>query len=251
VKNIITQLEVQFGMLVKGVKEELLSDPVKISKLPDIIEDIIEYALPHRLKGIRDYVQHESITKETFSKYFRSLEKMWNILDCDLLCYMIEIYGKSELKEKCESYKRNIELFCAKTTIFDLINYWRPRFVYEKIPSELKSCVVELAWDPKTKKVKDLRDIQHKLEDALPQELAMAGFQLFYMEPGSVIVLWLVPDTFPPQVMTNLENLLQTQLKLITDNEITFLSLDETILFTSSSDNVGWQLVTKVLFLIY
>ena len=222
-------------MLVKGVKEELLLDPVKISQLPDIFE----YTLPQRLKGIRDHVQYEGITKEEFLKFFRSLEKMWNILDCDLLCFLVKTYGKSELKKKCESYERNIELFCAETTISDLIRYWNPRFVKEKIPSELKSCVMELSWNPKRKKVRDLREIQHKLEDALPQELAMAAFCLFYMNPGSVIVLWLVREEILSQVMTSLKNLLHTQPEFITDNEITYFSLDETVLFTNFSDKVS------------
>ena len=72
VENTINKLEKEFGMLVKGVKEELLHDPVKISQLPDIFE----YALPQRLKGIRDHVQYERITNEQFFKFFRSLEKM-------------------------------------------------------------------------------------------------------------------------------------------------------------------------------
>ena len=230
----ILKLEEQFGVLVKGVKEELLHDPVKISQLPDTFQ----YYLPHRLKGIRDHVQYECISKEEFSTFFRSLEKLWNILDCDLLCFMVKKYGNSELKKKCENYERSIEVFCAETTISDLIKHWNPRFVEEKIPSKLKSCVMELSWDPKTKKVKDLREIQHKLEDALPQELAKAAFCLIYINPGSIIVLWSVREEFLSQVMTSLKNHLNTQPNFIADNEITYFSLDETILFPSSSHKV-------------
>ena len=222
-------------MLVKGVKEEILHDPVKISQLPDIFE----YTLPHRLKGIRDHVQYESITKEEFSKFFRSLEKMWNILDCELLCFLVKKYGKLELQRRCESYEREIEDFCAETTISDLIRHWNPRFAEEKIPRELKSCVMKLSWDPETKRVKDLREIQHKLEDALPQELARAAFWLVYMKGGSVIVLWLVKEEFLSQVMTSLKNLLHTQPEFITDNEITYFSLDETVLFANFNDTVS------------
>ena len=228
-------------MLVKGVKEELLHDPLKMSQLPDIFE----YTLPHRLKGIRDHVQCESITKEEFSKFFRSLEKMWNILDCDLLCFLVKTYGKSELKKKCESYERNIEVFCAKTTISDLIRHWKPRFVEKKIPSELKSCVMELSWNPEAKRVKDLREIQHKLEDALPQELASAAFWLVYLKGGCIIVLWLVREKFLSQVVTSLKNLLYTQPEFITDNAITYFSLGETILFTSSGDKVNLYFYTN------
>ena len=151
---------------------------------------------------------------------------------------MVKKYGNKELKNECEIYKKNIEHFCSETTIYDLIKYWRPRLANEKIPSELKSCVMELSWDPKTKKVKDLREIQQKLEDTFPQELARAALCLFYMNPGSVIVLWLVWEEFLSKVMTSLKNLLHTQPEFITDNEITFFSLDEAILFNSSSKKV-------------
>ena len=120
-----------------------------------------------------------------------------------------------------------------------MIRYWNPRFAEDKIPSKLKSCVMKLSWDPKTRKVKDLREIQHKLEDALPQELASAAFWLVYMNTSSVIVLWLVWEEFLSQVMTSLKNLLHTQPEFITDNEITHFSLDKTVLFTSSSEKVS------------
>ena len=233
-ESIIIQLQQQFGKLVKGVKEEILHDPNKISELPDIIE----YALPHRLQGLKDHIQYESITMETFNKYFRKIERMWNILDYELLFFIVKIYGKQELKKKCETYKNNIELFCSETTISNLIKNWSPRFPYDMIPSELKSCVMELSWDPNTKKVKDLKEVQHKLEDALPQELARAAFWLVYINSGSVLVLWLVWEEDLSQVMTSLKNLLHTQQEFITDNKITYLSLDDTVLFTSSSDKV-------------
>ena len=68
-------------MIVKGVKEELLHEPGEVSKLPDIIE----YALPHKLQGIRDHIQYEHITMETFNKYFRILRNI--ILRILLLIY--------------------------------------------------------------------------------------------------------------------------------------------------------------------
>ena len=220
-------------MLVKDV-EELLKTSVKISELPDIIR----YKLPQRLRGIKEHVRYDSITEEQFSEFFRSLEEMWNFLDCDLLCFMIKKYGKSEHQNRCQNYERRIERFCSETTISDLIRYWKPRFVHTKIPSELKSCVMELSWDPKTKKVEDLKEIQNILRAALPQELAMAAYWLGYVNKGSVIVLWFVWEECISQVMITLENLLKTQPEFITDNEITFLSLDETVLITSSNDKV-------------
>ena len=220
-------------MLVKDV-EEVLHTSVKISELPDIIR----YRLPQRFRGIREHLQYDFITEDQFSEFFKSLEEMWNFLDCDLLCHMVKKYGKPEHQSRCRNYESKIEHFCSETTISDLIKYWKPRFTHTKIPSELKSCVMEFSWNPDTKKVKDLREIQHRLKAALPQELAMAAYWLGYVNNGSVIVLWFVWDECLSQVMIALENLLKTQPEFITDNEITFLSLDENVLFASSNDKV-------------
>ena len=66
----------------------------------------------------------------------------------------------------------------------------------------------------------------------------MAAYWIGYVSKGSVIVLWFVWEVCLSQVMIALENLLKTQPEFITDNEITFLSMDETVLFTSSNDKV-------------
>ena len=125
-------------MFVRDVKK-LLRDPVKISELPDIIQ----YTLPQQLKGLRDHVpSYDTITEEQFPEFFKSLEEMWNFLDCD---FMVKKYGKLEHHKKCENYERNIEHFCSDTSISDLIKHWKPRFVDKKIPSELKPCVMEFS----------------------------------------------------------------------------------------------------------
>ena len=96
-----------------------------------------------------------------------------------------------------------------------------------------------LSWDPKTKKVKDLREIQHNSGDTFPQELARAVLCLYHIDLSLVMVLWLVLEVFLSQVMTSLKEFLHTQPEFIT--EITHFSLDYTILFTSSEGMVSWK----------
>ena len=220
-------------MLVKHVKKEHCFDPANISQLPD--------ALPYQLQQLRSrFLKYECIT---INKYLQNLEGMWNILDYEFLCYMTKEYGNQTLKIKCEKYKNSIEKFCSITTISDLLKYWTPRLPNKLISSELKSCILELSWDPKTKKLKDVKEIQHKLEDVLPQEITRAALCLFYINAvSSVIVVWFVLEEFLNEVMTSLKCLLYTQPEFIKDNEITYFSLDETILFTRSIDKVSYNL---------
>ena len=152
----------------------MLYNEEKISEL----RDIIQYKLPQRLNGIREYIHLDSITIDNFSNFFKELEYLWDFLDFDLLRCIIMAYNNEDLKSKVKKYEKNLEIFCAETTIQELIEHWMPRFVENEIPEKLKLCVTELSWDPNTHKVKDLKKIQKKLKQSLPQELAMAAFYI-------------------------------------------------------------------------
>ena len=217
------------------MKKELYNNPGKVSELPDLIQ----YGLPQRLKGIRKHIKCDSVTMETFSDFFDRLCEMWGFLDYELLRYMIMMFGQDDLIKRLKDYEEKMEDFCAKTTIYELIENWDPRYAEKDIPKEFKLCVTELSWDPKNKKVKDLKDIQQKIKHALPQELGMAAFCVYHLKPGSVTVLWLVWRDCLPQVIAKLQAHLRAQPGFVTDNQISFLSIDGVILYSSYNDQVS------------
>ena len=234
VAEIIRDLERQFGILVRGINDYLKNDQEKLSELPNVIQ----YELPHHLKGIRCHVSYKSITIENFSDFFYDLEDLWNFLDYDLLKEIIWAYKYKELIIKLEVYEHNIEKFCAETTIKQLIEHWTPRFVEHDIPDKYKSCITKLSWDPNTCKVKDLKDIQKKLRHALPQELAMAAFYICEIRPSSVTVVWLVWTDFSPEIMDSMKNLLQANPEFFTENKISCFILNKIILYSNYNDKV-------------
>ena len=118
-------MESQFGDLIKGVREDLEFNEEKITNL----RDIIQYKLPQRLRGIRKYISLESITVENFSNFFEDMEYLWDFLDFDLLRCIIIFYKNENLNNKLEIYEKNLENFCAKTTIQELIKHWMPRLM--------------------------------------------------------------------------------------------------------------------------
>ena len=228
------ELESQFGELVKRLKEDFLDNKKKISKL----RDIIEYKLPHRLKGIRDYIPLESITIENFSNFFKELEDLWDFLDFDLLRCIIMASKNEDLKSNVKIYEKNLEKFCAETTIKELIEHWMPRFVEDEIPKKLKSCITELNWDPNSHKVMDLKKIQKKLKKLLPQELAMAAFYVCEIKRSSVKVVWLVWTNVVSQIKEKMRKLFQDNPDFITENQISCFTLDKDILYSSYNDKV-------------
>ena len=230
----IYDLESQFGKLVRGINEYLKNDQQKLSELPNVIR----YELPHRLKGIRRHISYKSITIENFSDFFYDLEDLWNFLDYDLLKCIILAYKNKELINKLEVYENNIEKFCAETTIKQLIEHWMPRFVEDEIPDKFKSCVTQLSWDPNKRKVKELKEIQTKLRDSLPQELAMAAFYICKITRSSVKVVWLIWTDFFPEIMDSMKNLFQANQEFFTENKISCFILDKIILYSNYNDKV-------------
>ena len=234
VEDIIRDLESQFGELVKGINEYLQNDQQKLSELPDIIR----YKLPQRLKGIRRHISYKSVTIENFSDFFYDLEDLWNFLDYELLKCIILAYKSKELINKLKIYEHNIEKFCAETTINQLIEHWMPRFDENDIPDKFKLCVTKLSWDPDTCKVKELKDIQKKLRDSLPQELAMAAFYICEVKRSSVKVVWLVWTEFFPEIMDSMNDLFQANPEFFTENKISCFILDNLILYSNYDDKV-------------
>ena len=235
------ELESQFGELVKRVKEDLLNNVKKISKL----RDIIEYKLPLRLKGIRDHIRLDSITIENFSNFFKELEDLWDFLDFDLLRCIIMAYKNEDLIINVNIYAKNLENFCAETTIQELIEHWMPRFVEDDIPEKLKLCVTELEWDPTTRKVKDLKKIQKKLKKSLPQELAMAAFYMYDIKCCCVKVVWLVSTDFVSQIKDEMRKVFQDNPGFIAKNQISCFTLDKEVLYSSYNDKVSNDYLIK------
>ena len=200
---------------------------------------MIRFKLPQRLKGISHHIDYKSITIENFSDYFCDLEYLWNFLDYDLLKCIILAYKNKELINKVRRYEHNIEKFCAETTINQLIDHWMPRFNEEDIPKEFKTCVTKLSWDPNTSKVKDLKDIQKKLRDSLPQELAMAAFYICEVKRSSVKVVWLVWTDFFPEIMDSMNDLFQANPEFFTENKVSCFILDKVILYSIYDDKVS------------
>ena len=235
----VYELESQFGDLVKGMMEDLQFNKEKISKL----RDIIQYKLPQRLKGIRKYISLDSITVENFSTFFEDMEYLWDFLDFDLLRCIIISYKNKDLNHKLEIYEKNLENFCAETTIQELIKHWMPRFDVNEIPDKLKLCVTELSWDPSTSKVKDLKGIQKRLKDSLPQELAMAAFYICEIKFSSVKVVWLVWRNVVSQIKEKMRKLFKDNPDFITKNQISCFTLDKDILYSSYNNKVRNELL--------
>ena len=216
------------------MREDLLFNEERISKL----RDIIQYKLPQRLRGIRKYISLESITLENVSIFFENMENLWDFLDFDLLRCIIIFYKNENLNNKLEIYEKNLEIFCAETTIQELIKHWMPRFDINEIPDKLKLCVTELSWNPSTTKVKDLRGIQEKLKDSLPQELAMAAFYICKIECSSVKIVWLVWTNVVSQIKEEMRKLFKHNPDFVTKNQISCFTLDKEILYSSYNDKV-------------
>ncbi len=246
VERNVLRLERRFGVIVKDTKNEILNDEQKIRELPDLIE----YELPQRFKALGNFVTRTSLTRDNFDKLFEALERMWSFIDYDLLRTIILEYENIELMNKVDDYKEDVEKFCAETTIYEFIQAWKPRYNEQDIPQELRMCVTELSLDLETSTVKDLKKIQDKLRYSLPQELAMAAFFICNMRPGSLKVSWLVWAECVPDLMDSLKLLLQSKSEITSEIHLSFMSLDNVVLYSAYNDQVIVHVVNYNRFLL-
>lgn len=198
----------------------------------------VEFGLPQRLQGLRDHIDYSMIKDDDVSEFFQRFSDICSFLDYDLLNFIIKRCGTTKLKNQMEAYKKEVEDFCATTTIAELIEYWRPRFADHVIPIELTSCIIELNWDPATAYVIDLKIIQHKINRVCPHERAMAAFLVHKLKPGSVIIIWLVWSQFQPQIMGQLKEFFVYNPEFVKDHKILCCRIGEHILYTSDINKV-------------
>ncbi len=239
-------MEKRFGFIVKDTKEEILHDEQKLRELPDLIE----YGLPQRLKRLRSFVirsslTRASLTRDNFDTFFEALEQLWSFIDYDLLRTIIYELENIELMNKVDDYTEEVEKFCAETTICDFIQVWKPRYDDQDIPQELRMCVTELSLDLETSTVEDLKKIQLKLRYSLPQELAQAAFYICNVRPGSVTVSWLVWAECVSDVMDSLNLLMKSNSEIISEIHLSFMSLDNVILYSTYNEQVIVHFVLK------
>ncbi len=146
---------------------------------------------------------------------------------------------------KVDDYKEDVENFCAETTIYEFIQVWKPRYDDQDIPQELRMCVTELSLDLETSTVEHLKEIQCKLRYSLPQELARAAFYICNVRPGSVTVSWLVWAECVSDVMDSLNLLMKSNSEIISEIHLSFMSLDNVILYSTYNEQVIVHVVLK------
>ena len=112
-------------------------------------------SLPHEKK--------EEIKKaNSVDEIFDILEPYWNYVDYDLLEFIIEEFGTSDLQEEMRKYIAELEQYEKKTTVHDLSVASQGKIV---VPAHYRKLAVKLDKDPKMFTLHDVRQFKKSVQD--------------------------------------------------------------------------------------
>ena len=145
-----------------------------------------EPAPEERDRSLLDEHREEIKRATTISEIFNILCPYWNYLNCELLEYIIKLYGTSEDAERLASYHEKLHRFCERR-IFEVP---MPGSGTSTGDSKQKKFSVKLNVREGTT-CKELRQIKGRIATILQVE--MAALIIVGVDPGCVELTFLIP----------------------------------------------------------
>ena len=219
VKQQVKELERKFSDLVDFAYRALLrkntEDNVRYFRSTFLSLDVSRKREHHKFI----HQQLMKMDKEvTFDEIWEKLTDYWNFLNFDLLEYVVDKFHIDHLKQKMESYERDLQSFRKATRLCDFINCWP---VQGETPPEadLKEFVAKMKheWDNCT-----LEDLD-KLKGVITRKFFLPEFALVLkqIKDGCVVITWLIPAPFVKALQeaiktTNSEFFMEHKIEVIT-----------------------------------
>lgn len=234
IKREIKSLHRKFHSLIKYFREKF--ERVEVTDVHDTL-----LSLPPDLQAIYspvlDKMFHELEKCESHKEFFSKLNDCWNFIDFDLLEPIVEEHGDNELKSAFETYRKELELFRQSTTVYQLIEIWKPKFrshlsdIPEKSRDDCKMFVSRLDKDAKAFTVQELDHFRRNAFDFV-HPLSVAAVILHNIIISSVTIAWLVAKENVDILSKFISELIHTSPSAFIDSHgIVFLSLDDYILY--------------------
>ena len=224
----IEQLEKQFKGLHKCIRMELKENEgvdvneilQSLTLLPTKLKMEYEAQIAKRLPTLQK--------EERISELFLHLNPLFSFIDYTLLEYIINEFGSAPLKEKMQSYSREIQNFMNQTTVQQLIDYWPCN--EESMPNVSKM-VANIDKDPQQCKLSELDALRKRicismrLSDIICAIVSVCKSQSF-------IVVWRLPSILSQNVI---ECICKIGKKFFKIENIDLISIDNEQVYCSFS----------------
>ena len=160
-------------------QDRVLPDPI-LHDHHDFIVSSIQRS--QSLVGLAVFIRHMNL-------YTR------NFVEHELIGLLIEKKCSSELNSKMANFAGNVERFCQKTTLTELISC-QPELAFEKsIPPHFKDMVTELHIDPNDCTLSEIENFRRDTQAFLKTGLSGCALQMYTIKHDvNVRLQWIFPE---------------------------------------------------------
>ena len=184
----------EFGYLVTKTRDSI-EERVSVGTFATSILALRAYepAPEERDRSLLDEHREEINRAKTISEIFNILCPYWNYLNCELLEYIIKLYGTSDDAERLASYCEKLREFCERR-IFEVP---MPESATATGDSKQKKFVVKLNVHEGIK-CKELRRIKGRIAKIL--YVKVAALIIVSVDPGCVQLTFLIPKFIAQEI---------------------------------------------------
>lgn len=226
----------KFRSLIKSIRSQLESQKKSIDEVHDTL-----LMLPQPLHKVYSPMLNEkfhSLEKcGSHREFFFKLQDCWNFIDFDLLEIIINDHGSDKLKADMKKYLKELSKFCKSTSVYQLINMWKPKYELSDIPDNHRKYVAQLDQNPETCTIQELESLRNDTTSPICcAQLSKAALIFFTFSGGSVTVVWIIEERAIDMLSSCITQLLNTNdvkffSQYINRYKILLLLLDDFMLF--------------------
>ena len=197
VQDRIREFEKRFRDVKVATKESLKKRNVAIEKIADALtslpaDDMEEHKvfLKNNISDLYQATDH--------SELFGTMSFYWTYLSFQLLDYLIADFALEEVKGQMEAYKRDLQHFRMQIPLKMFCQSQKRRRVDP--PPGFRKVVVEHHW-PDTVTLEVVESFRQ--EFACHYRLRDCAMMLIYLEIGSFVITWFVPESIAKLLSEN------------------------------------------------
>ena len=187
----IEALQKKFASLIRSAFTSSKNKPVPIDELQVYLSQRCadeRHKIPLFEKRMNDII-HQSTHKQVFMLLSRI--RAWDFLDFSLLEDVVKEFGLSELNPELASYAQDVCAFQSETKLVDFLKVWKSSCLEKELPA----CEILIAKCNGDIRNITLADVAKKAKIIASKfNLLTLAARLGWANPGSVYLLWYVPE---------------------------------------------------------
>ena len=187
----IEALQQKFASLIRSAFTSFKNKPVPVGELQVYLSQRCvdeRHKIPLFEKRMNDII-HQSTHQQVFMLLSRI--RAWDFLDFSLLKDVVNEFQLPELNPKLASYAQDVCTFQSETKLIDFLKVWKSSCLEKELPA-CEILIAKCSGDMRNLTLADVAKKARIIADKF--SLLTLAARLGWANPGSVYLLWYVPE---------------------------------------------------------